>query len=163
MKQATEQEVYPLLEELNIPYEKVAHQAVYTVAEIDFSINGTEVKNLLMKSKKSGRFYFVICPSEKRLNIKALAQALGEKQLSFASADELMALLGLTPGSVTPLALPHDDKRKVTVVIDLSIDQQANIGFHPNTNTATLVLAFGDFQRYLTALNRTPIYAMISD
>lgn len=163
MAKATDTEVYQLLSEWQIPYERVDHQAVYTVAEIDFSIDGTEVKNLLMRGKKSKQNYFIICPSEKRLDIKALAKNLGESHLSFASAERLFELLGLTPGAVTPLALPHDRERKITLVIDQAIDQTAKIGFHPNVNTATLVLAFTDFQRYLTKLGIQPVYLVLPE
>ena len=163
MEKANKEEVYELLDKLQISYEDVQHQAVFTVAEIDFSIDGTEVKNLLIKAKKSGNYYFVVCPSEKRLDMKGLRLALEEKQLSFASAEELFELLGLTPGSVTPLALPHDTEKRVQLVIDSSIDQGANIGFHPNTNTATVVMAFKDFQRYLAAIEVTPLYIEVPE
>lgn len=57
MAKATDTEVYQLLSEWQIPYERVDHQAVFTVAEIDFSIDGSEVKNLLMRGKKSKQNY----------------------------------------------------------------------------------------------------------
>lgn len=161
MAKATDTEVYQLLKEWQIPYDRVDHKAVYTVAEIDFSIDGSDVKNLLMKSKKTKNYYFVICPGQKRLDIKALAKVLGEGQLSFASEAELFELLGLERGSVTPLALPHDTDHQITLVIDEAIDQTEKIGFHPNTNTATLVIAFRDFQRFLKKLTIEPQYAAI--
>ena len=134
---------------------------MFTVAEIDFEIDGTDVKNLLMKSKKTKNYYFIICPGQKKLDIKALAKVLGENQLSFASETELFELLGLERGSVTPLALPHDTERQITLVIDEAIDQTEKIGFHPNTNTATLVIAFNDFKRFLANLNIKPRYLNI--
>ena len=161
MAKATDTEVYQLLKEWQIPYDRVDHEAVYTVAEIDFSIDGSDVKNLLMKSKKTKNYYFVICPGQKRLDIKALAKVLGEGQLSFASEAELFELLGLERGSVTPLALPHDTDHQITLVIDEVIDQTEKIGFHPNTNTATLVIAFSDFQRFLKKLAIEPQYVAI--
>lgn len=161
MAKATDTEVYQLLKEWQIPYDRVDHKAVYTVAEIDFSIDGSDVKNLLMKSKKTKNYYFVICPGQKRLDIKALAKVLGEGQLSFASEAELFELLGLERGSVTPLALPHDTDHQITLVIDEAIDQTEKIGFHPNTNTATLVIAFTDFQRFLKKLAIEPQYVAI--
>lgn len=161
MPKATDSEVYQLLEGWQIPYERVDHKAVYTVAEIDFSIDGSDVKNLLMKSKKSKKYYFVICPGKKQLDIKAFAKVLGEGHLSFASEAELFDLLGLEKGSVTPLALPHDQARQITLVIDDSIDQTKKIGFHPNVNTATLVIDFSEFQRFLAKLSIDPRYAAI--
>lgn len=163
MAKATDTEVYQLLSEWQIPYERVDHQAVFTVAEIDFSIDGSEVKNLLMRGKKSKQNYLIICPSQKRLDIKALAKDLGENHLSFVSAEGLFDLLGLTPGAVTPLALPHDRKREISLVIDQAIDQAAKIVFHPNVNTATLVFAFTDFQRYLAKLGLQPMYLAIPE
>lgn len=161
MSKATDTEVYQLLGEWHIPYERVDHKAVFTVAEIDFAIDGTDVKNLLMKSKKTKNYYFIICPGQKRLDIKTLAKVLGENQLSFASETELFELLGLERGSVTPLALPHDAEHQITLIIDETIDQTEKIGFHPNTNTATLVIAFKDFKRFLANLNIEPRYLNI--
>lgn len=163
MTKATDTEVYQMLEEWEISYERVDHKAVYTVAEIDFSIDGSDVKNLLMKSKKTKNFYFVICPSKKRLDIKALAKVLGEGQLTFASEAELFDLLGLERGSVTPLALPHDTEHQITLVIDEAIDQTEKIGFHPNVNTATLLIAFHDFQRFLANLKIEPKYLKLPE
>lgn len=163
MGKATAEEVYQLLADWAIPYEKVEHQAVFTVAEIDFTIDGSDVKNLLLKGKKSKKYYFVICPGQKRLDIKALAKGLNERHLSFASETVLFDLLGLTKGSVTPLALPHDTEHQITLVIDEAIDRTQKIGFHPNTNTATLVIAFSDFQRFLTKLGIEPHYLPIPE
>nr|WP_242550498.1 prolyl-tRNA synthetase associated domain-containing protein [Enterococcus sp. MJM16] len=148
---------------MQIPYERVDHKAVFTVAEIDFVIDGSDVKNLLMKSKKTRNYYFVICPGQKRLDIKALAKAVGESQLSFASEAELFDLLGLERGSVTPLALPHDTEHQITLVIDETIDQTKKIGFHPNTNTATVVIAFSDFKRFLANIAIEPTYLVIPE
>ncbi|MGG5372812.1 prolyl-tRNA synthetase associated domain-containing protein [Enterococcus sp. AZ196] len=163
MSKATATEVYQLLAEMQIPYERVDHKAVFTVAEIDFVIDGSDVKNLLMKSKKTRNYYFVICPGKKRLDIKALAKAVGESQLSFASEVELFDLLGLERGSVTPLALPHDTEHQITLVIDETIDQTKKIGFHPNTNTATVVIAFSDFKRFLANIAIEPTYLVIPE
>lgn len=163
MLKATDTEVYHVLAEWQIPYERVDHKAVYTVAEIDFSIDGSDVKNLLMKGKKSKQFYFIICPGAKRLDIKKLAKLFGEQQLSFASEAELFELLGLERGSVTPFALPNDREKQVQLVIDEAIDQSKKIGFHPNTNTATLVIAFDDFKRFLANAAINPIYTVIPE
>lgn len=97
------------------------------------------------------------------MDIKALAKELGEKQLSFASEAELFELLGLERGSVTPLALPHDREQRITLIIDEVIDQSEKIGFHPNINTATLVIAFRDFQRFLANLSIEPHYLTIPE
>ncbi|MGM0240423.1 MULTISPECIES: YbaK/EbsC family protein [Enterococcus] len=157
-----EQEVYDLLDSNGITYDVIEHQAVFTVDEIDFDIpDGTEVKNLLLKAKKKENYYFVICPGEKRVNLKALTKKLDEKNLSFASADRLLELLDLTPGSVSPLALYKDKEHKIKLVIDESIDRNKNIGFHPNVNTATIVINFQEFLKYLKVIGVEPHYVEV--
>lgn len=163
MFKATDTEVHQLLEQWQIPYERVDHQAVFTVAETDFSIDGSEVKNLLLKGKRSKNYYFVICSGKKRLDIKALAKMLDERHLTFASEAELFNLLGLEKGSVTPFALSHDTLHQINLIIDQTIDQTKKIGFHPNVNTATLVITFSDFKRFLANLMIEPKYLTIPE
>lgn len=155
---ATEQEVYETLEKLAISFDKLEHQAVFTVDEIDFKIDGTQVKNLLLRNGSGKKYYFVIAPEEQKIDLKELGQKIGSGRLSFASEKRLMDLLGLETGSVNPFALSHDMDHKVTVVIDENIDREGNIGFHPNINTATLTIAFKDLERYLSHFGYVPTY-----
>jgi hypothetical protein len=37
----------------------------------------------------------------------------------------------------------------VTVLVETRLKSFSHAGFHPNTNTATLTLAWADFERYL--------------
>ena len=48
------------------------------------------------------------------MNLKAKGKAMGLGHLSFAREDEMKDILGLTPGSVTPMGLLFDRERKVT-------------------------------------------------
>lgn len=65
------------------------------------------------------------------------------KSLSFASNDDLMKLLKLDPGSVTPFGLLNDTERKVILFIDEAF-KDGLIGIHPNDNTATIWLKTDD-------------------
>ena len=50
-----------------------------------------------------------------------------------------MTLLGLEPGSVTPLGLLHDREHKVQLYLDEAfLADPGLIGVHPNDNTATV-------------------------
>ena len=60
-----------------------------------------------------------------------------------------MAHLGLTAGSVSPFGLINDREKRVQVAIDLDLKDVPRIGFHPNVNTATIVLEGTGFQRFL--------------
>jgi Ala-tRNA(Pro) deacylase len=51
-------------------------------------------------------------------DLKSLPDKIGSKRLSFGNADLLMEALGVTPGSVTALALINDEARRVQLVLD---------------------------------------------
>jgi Ala-tRNA(Pro) deacylase len=55
----------------------------------------------------------------------------------------------LTPGSVSPFGLLHPGARDVRVVLDADLRQAEKVAFHPNVNTATIVLAWTDFEKFL--------------
>ncbi len=57
--------------------------------------------------------------------------------------------LGLTPGSVTPFGLINDTARHVHLFIDANLKKASRLSFHPNINTATIVISFQDFIRFL--------------
>lgn len=158
MEQPTEFEAYNILEHLKIPYERVDHEPINTVKSYEAELPGPQVKNLLLKSKKDHRFFFVIAPEDKSVDLKVLAEELEVKRLSFVSADELMSLIGLKPGTVTPIALNHDVERKIEVVIDKQVDQNDTIGLHPNVNTTTLIISFQDFTRLLDWTEHTAVF-----
>ncbi|RPJ77778.1 MAG: prolyl-tRNA synthetase associated domain-containing protein, partial [Acidobacteria bacterium] len=88
---------------------------------------------------------------DKRADLKAVAAAAGEDRLSFASAERLMKHLGLTAGSVSPFGLVNDTSGSVGVILDHDLREAGDIAFHPNVNTATIVLSYADFERFLAA------------
>ena len=86
----------------------------------------------------------------------------GTRSLSFASADDLLALLGLEPGSVTPLGLLHDTEHKVQLYLDEAfLADPGLIGVHPNDNTATVWMKTQDLidllQDYGTQVHVVPV------
>lgn len=152
--------VYKRLRDLNIEFQCVTHKPVFTVADIDFEIRGSQVKNLLLKSskKQSARFYLLILPEHVKVDLKKIAALLGEKRLSFASENQLHDIFGLQLGAVGPLALPENTNGRLQVLIHDSINRFDAIGFHPNKNDETLVLAFSDLVKLLDSIGYNPIY-----
>jgi Ala-tRNA(Pro) deacylase len=144
--------VYRVLDELNIPHERHEHPPVFTVEEAQAhwaSIEATHCKNLFLRNKKGVTHYLVIAERSKRVDIASLTAKVGDDRLSFASPERLATHLGLTPGSVSPFGLIHAGARAVRVVIDADLRSAARVAFHPNINTATIVLAWSDFERFL--------------
>lgn len=148
-----EQKVYDILNELKISYTKHEHPPVYTVEEAEQhweNITGAHCKNLFLRNKKGKNHYLVIAKSEKRVNLKALTSRLGEDRLSFASPERMLRYLGLEPGAVSPFGLINDKENAVVVVIDRDLKEASHVNFHPNVNTATVGIAFTDFEKFLS-------------
>lgn len=147
-----EADVYRVLDELRIPCARHEHPPVFTVEEAQehwSSIAATHCKNLFLRNKKGVTHYLVIAESSKRVDIATLTARLGEDRLSFGSPDRLATHLGLSPGSVSPFGLIHPNARHVRVVVDADLRPSEKVAFHPNVNTATIVLAWSDFERFL--------------
>jgi len=148
-----EEAVYTVLGQLGLSYERHEHPAVFTVEqalEHWSGIDATHCKNLFLRNKKGDRHYLVVAEHSTPIDIAALAVRVGDNRLSFASAARLAAHLGLTPGAVSPFGLINDRAKAVRVLLDERLRSAARVGFHPNVNTATVVLAFADFERFLS-------------
>lgn len=152
-----EKDAYDLLKKLEISYLRVDHPAITSVKNVPFELPGPQVKNLVLKPRKGKKIYLVILPDEKQVDLKKLAILLGEKRLSFVSEAALQKILRVPPGTVTPLALLYDEAHQIQVIIDDSIDQEDTLGFHPNVNTTTLMIAFQDFEKILAHLGYPPL------
>jgi Ala-tRNA(Pro) deacylase len=154
----------PVVERLNalgIAFERYEHPAIATAAEGEVhwaGIDAVHCKNLFLRNQKGTRHYLVILAATKRADLRAVADQIGDGKLSFASADRLMKYLGVTPGSVSPFGLIHDHNQHVRVYLDRELKLAPRISFHPNINTATLVLSFGDFERFLQACDNVVRY-----
>ena len=157
-----EQRITALVEKLGIAWTVVEHRAVNTVAEALAWVppmDGIACKNLFLRcttQKHGPRQYWLICtPFAKRVDLKALGRLLGAgSRLSFAKEEELMDLLGLHPGSVTPLAIICDTAARVSLVLDNDI-VGATVLMHPGTNTKTAALTYDDLLRYVKATGHT--------
>jgi Ala-tRNA(Pro) deacylase len=144
--------VYEALERLGIVWTRYEHPPVFSVEEAQehwAAIPATHCKNLFLRNKKGTTHYLVIVQSDKRVDIASLTSKLNEDRLSFGSAERLAARLGLTPGSVSPFGLLHPGANDVRVVVDADLRQARDVAFHPNVNTATIVLTWGAFERFL--------------
>jgi Ala-tRNA(Pro) deacylase len=148
---------------LDIPYEAHEHAAVFTVAEsrkLDAGFPGAHTKNLFLKDA-AGAFWLVTVPAEARVDLKALPQAIGSKRVSFAKPEDMQHLLGITPGSVTPLAMINAAPGSVTVVLEEGLAAAERINVHPLRNTGTLGLAGADVLRLLRHWGHEPVVASI--
>ena len=116
-----------------------------------------------MRNQKGSQHYLVIIHYQKRANLRAVADQIGDGKLSFGSPERLKAHLGVTPGSVSPFGLIHDREHAVRVVIDRDLRSAERISFHPNINTATVVIAYTQFLRFLEACGNPVQYVQVEN
>jgi Ala-tRNA(Pro) deacylase len=158
----TPQDLLDRLAELGIDQTTRWHPPVFTVEEtralgLHETIPGAHVKNLFLKDK-AGAFRLVTMLEHRRVPVGALARALGVPRMSFASAAELMDILGVVPGAVTPFALINDPGHRVAFVLDEALlsGRYARINAHPLTNEATTSVTPEGFRAFLAATGHTP-------
>lgn len=151
--------VLAALEALGIAHQRYVHPPIATAdsaGEHWAVIDAVHCKNLFLRNQKGSRHYLVILEHTKRADLRAVADQIGDGKLSFASPERLMTYLGVTPGSVSPFGLIHDRGREVRVYLDKELRHVERISFHPNINTATLVIRREDFGRFLASTGHLP-------
>lgn len=148
-----ETRILEALEKMNIAYQRYEHPPVMTVKEAEKYSDlhpGAHCKNLFLRDKPGKHLYLVVLRVETDINLLQLARYFHSGRLSFASNERLYRYLGVQPGAVSPYGLIYDQGHEVTVLIDNSIMEADTAGFHPNVNTATLVIAVEDLLRFLS-------------
>jgi Ala-tRNA(Pro) deacylase len=109
---------------------------------------GVDTKNLFLRDEKRSRYILVCVRAETRVHLKELGRALGMKGITFASPEDMQAMLGITPGSVCLFSLMNDTQGRVKGYLDASIDLGEDMQNHPLINTATVVLGVSDMLRF---------------
>ncbi|HCD81809.1 MAG TPA: prolyl-tRNA editing protein [Ruminococcaceae bacterium] len=142
---------YEFLNKSGVNYEITEHKAVFNMeelGEVKLPYPEFDAKNLFVRDDKKQNYYLITVKGDKRVNLKEFRKKYGLRNLSFASAEELMKIMGLTPGSVTPLGLLNDEGHIVKFYLDSEFNGTL-IGVHPNDNTATVWLKSEDLIRII--------------
>jgi len=155
----TEQEFLVFLDANRFVYQRSEHPAVFTCAEAELhrpSLPAVSTKNLFLCDKKARRFFLVVTACEKTMKLDELPAQLGVAHLRFGSEENLMRLLGVTRGAVTMMGLANDTRHQVELWIDADIWQGEYFLSHPLVNTATLILAKSELERFFALTGHTP-------
>ena len=146
-------EIYDYLNGRDIWHEITEHEAVYNmeeVARIRLPYPEQEAKNLFVRDDKKKNYYLITVKGEKRVDLKEFRSRNNIRRLGFASESDLMEILGLIPGAVTPFGLLNDEERKVQFFLDRDfLEEPGILGVHPNDNTATVWLKTRDMLEIL--------------
>jgi Ala-tRNA(Pro) deacylase len=147
------EKIYQALKDLNINFSYHEHPPAPTI-EIAMKywkdLDATHCKNLFFRNHKGNRHYLVVFECNQNLEVKALELMLKQGKISFASDWRLEKYLGVQAGSLSPLALVNDNENHVHLFLDENLLKADKISFHPGINTASIIISFIDFKRFLS-------------
>lgn len=158
---AKEIETYDFLDSLNIEYERIDHEAAYTMEmceEIDRVLGGKTCKNLFLCNRQKTDYYLLLMPGDKPFKTKDLSQQIGSSRLSFATGEDMEEILNVTPGSASVLGLLYDKEKKVKLLVDEELFSEEFFGCHPCINTSSIKMKTTDvFEKVIPALTENYI------
>lgn len=162
---ATPRDLFAFLDSLGIAHKTVTHPPLFTVEEsraLRGQIAGGHSKNLFLRDKKAA-VYLVVALESAVIDLKGLHRVLGASgRFSFGSADLMMELLGVKPGSVTPFGALNDKDGRAQVVLDAEMMQHETLNFHPLENTMTTSISRDGLVSFLRATGHEPRIERVS-
>ena len=157
---AAEAALLSFLDGIGVDYDLHRHVPLFTVEDSKAAtahLPGAHTKNFFLKEKKGG-YVLVTCMEDRQIRIKHLEKAIGAKRLSFGSADDLQAILGVIPGSVTPFAAFNDrEATSVRVVLDQQMMEIDVLNYHPLHNEATIAVSNTGLRAFFAATGHQPV------
>ena len=135
-------EVYKLLDKLNIEYTKIEHPPLFTCEDnekYNIKFDAVVCKNLFIRNSNKSQYYLVSLLLEKRVDLKSLQMLLEEKRLSFGNENVLEEKLGIKSGAVSIFNIINLKDNDIIFVLDEEILKYEKVGFHPNINTETVI------------------------
>jgi Ala-tRNA(Pro) deacylase len=99
-------------------------------------------KSLVLKIDRVGLAVLVV-GSDRRVDGRALRKALGVQRYRFLAADELEALVGLSPGAVPPFGRPVVD---ATLFVGEDLLAREEIAFAAASRTRSIRMASADWR-----------------
>ena len=142
-----EDRCYDFLDGLNIEYFRVDHDHADTIEEceeIEKTLGCKICKNLLLTNRQQTAIYLLAMPGQKPFKTKILSKQIGTARLSFATEEQMLRCLDITPGSVSVLGLMNDKNKEVQLLIDKDLLSEEYFGCHPCINTSTLKIRTSD-------------------
>lgn len=161
-----QKELYETLAKLDIQFEYQEHPPLATIEEAIVhwkDYNSGRCKNIFFRNHKGNRHYLVILEHLRQLDIHDLEKRLRQGKLTFASDQRLKKYLGVEPGSVSPFGLINDTEKHVHLFIDEKLNDYDRLAFHPNVNTASLIISKKDFLRFLGHTGNTYEFIRLYD
>lgn len=155
-----ENRCYDILELLGIPYLRADHDHADTIEQcldVENVIGCSICKNLLLTNRQMTDVYLLMMPGDKPFRTKDLSHQIGSARLSFATPEQMLELLDITPGSLSVMGLMNDRDCKVKLLVDRELLRQEYLGCHPCINTSSLKLKTIDVLKIFVPATRHDI------
>jgi len=127
-----------------IPFRVQEHAPVYTseqAAAVRGTLLSSGAKALVLKVDK--RFAMFVLPADRKLDSRKLRGALGIRSSRFASADEVLSLTTLQPGSIPPFGSLFG----LTTHCDPELAANASINFNAGDHRVSMSMSYDDYLR----------------
>ena len=155
-------DVYNMLDKLGVIYERIDHKPAMTMEvckDIEESLGAEICKNLFLCNRQGTKFYLLMMAKDKKFKTKELSSQINSARLSFASDEDMIKYLNITPGSVSVMGLLNDVNHDVCLLLDEDILKGEYIGCHPCINTSSIRLKTKDLlDKVLPYLGYTPAW-----
>ena len=89
-------------------------------------------------------FRLFVLSADRKLDSAALKQYFGARKSRFATAEELLELTGLVPGSVPPFGAPV---LPLPLYVDPSVFENERIAFNAGSLTDSIIMEVEDYRR----------------
>jgi Ala-tRNA(Pro) deacylase len=133
------------LTELNVPFDVLRHEPVYT------SEDAARVRNTPLASgakalvcKLDERLVMFVLPADRKLASREIRRRFAAKSLRFADREEVLAATDLAPGSIPPFGSLFN----LPTYCDARLGENERINFNAGDHATSISLAYAD---YLTA------------
>lgn len=137
-------DIYRLLDEHAMSYEKLSHEHVHT-SEDAAKMRGTkleEAAKALILATKSGKIIQCVVSGHRRLDLKKLKDIIGEKNLSLAHPDQVFTATGCKVGTVPPFG----NLFRIPIYADSDIFSREYVVFSAGTHHDSVRMKSGDWK-----------------
>lgn len=166
MERSSPQAIYDLLREWGIAFESIQHAEAATMEDckaIGTQLGAPFCKNLFLANRQQTEFFLLLIGEDKKFRTAEVSKKIGRSRLSFGNEEKLYQLLGVHPGSISPMGLVFDAGHEVQLLIDQDVAALERFCVHPCRNTESLALSTADFTEiFLKKTGHLPQYIEIT-
>ena len=132
-----------LLVDRDIPHDVLRHEPVFT-SEQAAEIRGTSLASgaKALVCKADGEMMMFVLPADRKLDSRSVRRTKKIKSLRFASAEDVLEVTGLRPGSIPPFGSLF----ALRTLCDERLADQPTINFNAGDHAISICMTYADYQ-----------------